>query len=748
MAIKYLSSINLNQNELQFAVIQNLGTVPATATEGQIYYDTVTDKLQLRTASAWVPINSGTDINTTYTLATAPSGTAIRLTGSDSTTNDVTLTGAGTVVITRTSASQLTITGTDSAAGTVTSVSSGTGISVTGTTTITPTVNILYAGATNAILAATAATPLGEDTLWFSDATDSTIKKALISTFPGFGADGTVTNVTGVASTFVSTSIATSTTTPAITVSLSATGTPSASTYLRGDNTWATIAAGYAGWNIGASTGVAQAVATGTTASILAGSGITTTVAAGGGNPTVTIANTGVLALTAGTNITISGSQSNYTINSTNSGGTVTSITLAAGSGTGTALTTSGTFTFSGGTGITTSVTGTTVTINASNLGTVTSVATGTGLTGGTITSTGTLSVLYAGASNIVNSATAATALGVDSIFIHNVATGNASKALISGLSLSQLAVPTADLSINTFKLTNVVDPTSAQHAATKNYVDTTFAGSGALIYQGGYNASTNTPNLDVPPTVTVNKGFTYTVTADGTFFSEQVRIGDLLIANVNTPTVLTDWTRVQNNIDLATTTTVGIASFAAASFAVSAGGEVTIKAGGVILGTQTTGTYNPTVGTSTSIDIGNNGASGVAVINTVSLTNGVITAFTSENIQSSTTANPGVILIASDAEATAGSVTTKAITPAQLVSNINTLSAAVVVAREYKVTVTATGVVTHSLNTADVIVQLYDTILLDTVFADVVRTSANTLTITFGTPPVNPIRVLVTKIG
>jgi len=336
----------------------------------------------------------------------------------------------------------------------------------------------------------------------------------------------------------------------------------------------------------------------------------------------------------------------------------------------------------------------------------------------------------------------------VDSIFIHNVATGNASKALISGLSLSQLAVPTADLSINTFKLTNVVDPTSAQHAATKNYVDTTFAGSGALIYQGGYNASTNTPNLDVPPTVTVNKGFTYTVTADGTFFSEQVRIGDLLIANVNTPTVLTDWTRVQNNIDLATTTTVGIASFAAASFAVSAGGEVTIKAGGVILGTQTTGTYNPTVGTSTSIDIGNNGASGVAVINTVSLTNGVITAFTSENIQSSTTANPGVILIASDAEATAGSVTTKAITPAQLVSNINTLSAAVVVAREYKVTVTATGVVTHSLNTADVIVQLYDTILLDTVFADVVRTSANTLTITFGTPPVNPIRVLVTKIG
>ena len=139
-------------------------------------------------------------------------------------------------------------------------------------------------------------------------------------------------------------------------------------------------------------------------------------------------------------------------------------------------------------------------------------------------------------------------------------------------------------------KISNIINPTAAQDAATKNYVDNALSGSGSLIYQGPYNALINSPPLTTSPN-SILKGWTYAVTVAGDasgFWSPTLGIGDLIIANQDNPASGADWTEVQSNVDLATDTVKGIASFPTAGGLSVTAGEVSMPTSGVTAGAYT----------------------------------------------------------------------------------------------------------------------------------------------------------------
>ncbi len=79
------------------------------------------------------------------------------------------------------------------------------------------------------------------------------------------------------------------------------------------------------------------------------------------------------------------------------------------------------------------------------------------------------------------------------------------------------------------------------------NAINTTISGS--LIYKGGYDAAANSPLLDATPIGGIKTGWTYVVTAAGTFFAEDIQIGDMVIAKQDNPTLAAHWTTVNKNI-------------------------------------------------------------------------------------------------------------------------------------------------------------------------------------------------------
>ncbi len=317
-----------------------------------------------------------------------------------------------------------------------------------------------------------------------------------------------------------------------------------------------------------------------------------------------------------------------------------------------------------------------------------------------------TYNINYAGSSsgynNIINAASSSTGSSGKGYLIRTLGEGSAINEVVrtkmSEIPLNNFGNPTDDINFNSRKITNLIDPTANQDVATKAYVDASAVGSGALIFQGGYDAANNTPDLDANPSSSIKQGWVYVVTAAGNFFPETVEVGDLLIADSDAPTALTDWVTVQNNIGLATTTVPGIASFSSTNFTVSAAGSVKLG----------------TVGTANTY--------GSANVVPVFTTNdyGQISGVTNTSISIQT-------------------------------SQIASFSSAVgiaVAARQKILTTTnqTTHVFTHNFGTLNVSVQLYDTASGETVFAKVDRTSTAVVTATTSTS--QSLTALIEKYG
>ena len=100
MARKFLTPIDLNRLELQNAVVQNLATDPESAVDGQIYYNTASDRLRVYANGSWSDVGAVTSVSGTaneISVSASTGSITIGLAENLITPGDLTVTGNLTV---------------------------------------------------------------------------------------------------------------------------------------------------------------------------------------------------------------------------------------------------------------------------------------------------------------------------------------------------------------------------------------------------------------------------------------------------------------------------------------------------------------------------------------------------------------------------------------------------------------------------------------------------------------------------
>ena len=202
MAVQFLNNIDLNNNQLQEFKVDNQTSDPTgLAGEGQLIYRTDNNTLKYHTGSNnWVTLGTGTGSGTVTSVATTHAGNAFTASiGNVSTVNpsvDIAMPGNANEYINGAGNRVLLSTIPQ---GDITGISPTDGLTGTLLTGPVPVIKVEYAGSDNIVLKASdlngVGTPVGADSIMFSDASDNDVRTATISQIVALAPQGDITAV-------------------------------------------------------------------------------------------------------------------------------------------------------------------------------------------------------------------------------------------------------------------------------------------------------------------------------------------------------------------------------------------------------------------------------------------------------------------------------------------------------------------------------------------------------------------------